>query len=98
MTLEEEFDAEMHRIYEEAKRRCNGYRGTRFIRMIREHGGLHTALRLLDQSGVIHDGLADLFTCGCLDLTAEHLALEPRFSELFDDAQKAEAKRRLGRE
>jgi hypothetical protein len=39
------FDREMYRLYEEPKK--HGYNATYFLRMMREHGGVETARRLL---------------------------------------------------
>jgi hypothetical protein len=44
--LESRFDEEMFLIYERAKTEC-GYHATRFLNMLHERGGVHTAKYLL---------------------------------------------------
>ncbi|MEO5366450.1 MAG: hypothetical protein H7831_08870 [Magnetococcus sp. WYHC-3] len=70
------FHKEMRRIYHEAKNA--GYDGKYFIRMVNEHGGLAAAKRLLSQNKV-HDGLVNLFVIGRLDLSMEHLVVDPKW-------------------
>jgi hypothetical protein len=91
--LERRFDAAMIDIYHEAARL--GYRPTRFLEMVRELGGVSTAHRLL-AADKIHDGLAELFLLGRLDLTVEHHVLLPEFAPLFSDSERHVARVRLG--
>ncbi len=91
--LERHFDAAMEGIYHEAARL--GYRPTRFLEMVREHGGVGTAHRLL-ATDKIHDGLAELFLLGRLDLTVEHHVLLPEFASLFTEEERRTARTRLG--
>ena len=70
--LERRFDAAMMGIYHSPARL--GYRPTRFLEMVREEGGLATAHGLL-AADKIHDGLAQLYLLGRLDLTVEHHVL-----------------------
>jgi len=94
--LRRRFHDEMLRIYDEAKDKCPGYKGSRFIQMVRREGGFETAKRLLVNPD-IQDGFTDLALCECLHLTAEHLILEPEFETLFSDGERAVARERLGR-
>lgn len=89
------FDAAMNEIYYAAARL--GYRPTRFLEMVQEYGGLETAHRLL-AADKIHDGLAELFLLGRLDLTVEHHVLLPEYGTLFSETERTVAKARLGRE
>lgn len=91
--LERRFDAEMEEIYHGAKR--IGYNVTRFLAMVREHGGLATAHRLLSTDQV-HDGFAELYLLGRKDLTVEWLVLRPEFQPLFNEAELSRARARLG--
>lgn len=91
--LERRFDAAMLEIYHSAARL--GYRPTRFLEMVREHGGLATAHQLL-AADKIHDGLAELFLLGRLDLAVEHHVLLPEFAPLFSDDERRTARARLG--
>lgn len=88
------FDSEMESIYDRAK--AIGYNATRFLVMVREHGGLETAHRLLHSSDVSY-GFAELWTRGRQDLTVEALALRPEFEGLFSIAELDTARARLGR-
>ena len=92
--LERGFDAAMIDIYHEAARL--GYRPTRFLEMVRELGGVSTAHRLL-AADKIHDGLAELFLLGRLDLTVEHHVLWPEFAPLLMDVERQAARMRLRR-
>lgn len=89
------FDSEMESIYDRAK--AIGYNATRFLIMIREHGGLETAHRLL-QSSEISYGFAELWARGRQDLTVEALALRPEFQQLFSTAELDTARARLADE
>jgi hypothetical protein len=91
--LERRFDAAMMDIYHSAARL--GYRPTRFLEMVVEHGGVVTAHRLL-AADTIQDGLAQLFLLGRLDLTVEHHVLLPEYEPLFSDAERRVAQVRLG--
>jgi hypothetical protein len=90
---ESRFEAAMLDIYHQASRL--GYRPTRFLEMVREHVVVETAHRLL-AADKIHDGLAQLFLLGRLDLTVEHHVLQPEFASLFSDEERAVARARLG--
>jgi hypothetical protein len=92
--LVDRFDDAMVEIYHAAKRET-GYVATRYLVMVREHGGLETARRLLEP-GRIHDGFAELLVRGRKDLTVERLVLRPEFRELFTEEELREARDRLG--
>jgi hypothetical protein len=85
----------MEGIYVNAKREV-GYNATRFLVMLREHGGLATAHRLLSDDR-IHDGLGELIIAGRPDLTVEALVLREEFQPLFSDGELRTARERLGR-
>ena len=91
--LERRFDAAMMDIYHSAARL--GYRPTRFLEMVHEHGGVATAHQLL-AADKIQDGLAQLFLLGRLDLTVEHHVLLPEYEPLFSDDERRAARARLG--
>jgi hypothetical protein len=77
--LERRFDSAMLDIYHQASRL--GYRPTRFLEMVREYGGVGAAHRLLADNKV-HNGFAELFLLGRLDLTVEHHVLLAEFETL----------------
>ena len=91
--LERRFDAAMMDIYHSASRL--GYRPTRFLEMVVEHGGVATAHQLL-ATDKIQDGLAQLFLLGRLDLTVEHHVLLPEYERLFTEEERRTAQVRLG--
>jgi hypothetical protein len=88
------FESDMLAIYDQAK--AIGYNATRFLQMVREHGGLGTAHRLL-QGDTISYGFTELWLMGRTDLTVEALVFEAQYAELFTDDELATARRRLGR-
>jgi hypothetical protein len=87
------FDSEMDEIYFRAKREIK-YNATIFLQMVREHGGLATAHRLL-ASNVIGYGFAELLLAGRPDLTVEAAVLRPEFSVLFSPEELSVAAERL---
>lgn len=88
------FDADMEDIHVQAK--AIGYNASRFLIMLREHGGLETAHRLLRSPG-ISDGFTELWMLGRLDLTVEALAIRPEYEPLFSIQEIAVARERLAR-
>jgi hypothetical protein len=91
--LTQSFDRAMNAIYDNAK--AAGYNATRFLIMVREHGGLETAHRLLGSSDVSY-GFTELWMLGRTDLTVEALALKPEFTQLFSEIELKTAAERLG--
>lgn len=92
MSLEYDFDREMHHIYEVAKQ--HDYVAHYFLQMLEEHGGVETAKRLL-QADQPQTGLYKLWELKLLDSSTEALVLKERYRPLFTDAQITEARRRL---
>ena len=87
------FDAEMEEIYFRAKREAK-YNATYFLQMVKEHGGLETAHRLLGSQSVGY-GFAELLLAGRQDLTVEALALRPEYAQLFSADELRVAAERL---
>jgi hypothetical protein len=75
------FDSEMEEIYFRAKREIK-YNATYFLQMVKEHGGLATAHRLLASHSIGY-GFGELLLAGRPDLTVEALVLRTEFSVLF---------------
>jgi hypothetical protein len=92
--MAQNFERDMSKIYHKAK--AIGYNATRFLVMLREHGGLETAHRLLQNPDISY-GFTELWLMGRQDLTVEALALHPEYEALFSDAELATARSRLGR-
>ena len=90
---EGEFHSEMTNAVEVMKRDLS-YNPTRFVQMLAAHGAAEATRRLLRQ-GHGSEGFTRLWEAGRLDLTAEAAALLPWYEELFDRAERAEARRRL---
>ena len=88
------FERDMVGLHDRAK--AIGYNATRFLVMLREHGGLVTAHRLLEGDAVSY-GFTELWLMGRQDLTVEALVLEPEYAGLFSEAELATARGRLGR-
>ena len=94
MTLiQQEFHSAMFDVYRRAKQEC-GYNATRYLQMLDEHGGEETAHLLLGAKGV-SEGYVALWECGRLDLTVEAVVLDPRWRDLFTEAELETARRRL---
>jgi transcriptional regulator with XRE-family HTH domain len=95
VTAEQAFEDAMLGIYEQAKRKCK-YNATRFLQMIRRHGGVATAKRLLQTSSVeVSPGLQKLWECGHLDISMEALVQQDAWQSLFTAEELAVAKARL---
>ena len=90
--LEAEFHRAMLNIYDAAAEL--GYRPTRFLRMVHEHGGVRAARRLLSRP-VAQSGLATLWELGRLDISMEALVVQERWQPLFSDAERQAARDRL---
>ena len=88
------FERDMEALHDKAK--ALGYNATRYLVMLREHGGLETAHRLLSGDGVSY-GFTELWLMGRADLTVEALALEAEYAELFSHQELQAARTRLGR-
>ncbi len=88
------FERDMEGLHDKAK--AIGYNATRYLVMLREHGGLETAHRLLSGDGVSY-GFTELWLMGRSDLTVEALALEAEYADLFSDGELQAARTRLGR-
>jgi hypothetical protein len=76
-----------------AKKDVNYYPGY-FWEMLREHGGVRTAQLLLEKKKV-SEGFVKLWLTERPDLTVESIILEPEWHELFTDAERQIARRRL---
>jgi hypothetical protein len=92
-SLEDEFHREMIDIYQNLLRDCTG-KAAYFLEMVGRQGGIETAKKLL-QSDDIERGSTTLWKCGRLDLMFEYLVLQPKYAELFTDAEKEMARNRL---
>lgn len=92
MSLEAEFTQALEGTIEEAKAR--GYIPTYFIQMLKEHGGVETAKRLLAKSEP-QSGLFELWRLDLLHESMEAVVLREKFRPLFTEEEIAEAYHRL---
>lgn len=92
MTLESDFNREMHHIYDVAKQ--HDYVASYFLQMLEEHGGVATAKRLL-RADQPQTGLYKLWELKLLASSTEALVLKERYRSLFTAEEIAEAHRRL---
>ena len=83
----------MINIYMTAKKEC-GYNANRFLQMISAKGGLATAKQLIMKSGGT-DGFATLWEHGRLDLSVEAHVVNPKYRDLFTDAERELCRNRL---
>ena len=86
MTLEKQFEQEMVDIYMTAKKEC-GYNPTRFLQLVSRKGGLAAAKQVISKPGGT-DGFTTLWECGRLDLSVEAHVLNPKYLELFTEAER----------
>ena len=93
--LEMEFERAMYGVYINAKTEC-GYNAEYFHQMLDDMGGVATAKRLLDDNR-IHDGLANLWELGRLDLTVEATIWDnvTKWRPLFTDDELKKVEQRL---
>jgi hypothetical protein len=87
------FDKAMRDVYLRAKQELH-YHASYYLEMLRDHGSLATAQRLLASSAV-STGFTTLWERKRLDLTVEHVVLQPEFRALFTDDELETARRRL---
>lgn len=90
--LDAEFHQAMVGIYHAASEL--GYRPTYFLRTVNEYGGVEAAKRLLNTDET-QTGLTKLWELGRLDLSAEALVLNARWTDLFTDDERRKARQRL---
>lgn len=86
------FERDMDAIYIGAK--SVGYNATGFLMMLREHGGLETAHRLLRGPDISY-GFTELWLLGRSDLTVEALVIRPDYATLFSPQELETARARL---
>jgi 5-methylcytosine-specific restriction protein A len=92
--IEARFEQDMvEKVYRAAGRET-GYWAGYFLRSVKRYGGVGAARRLLEREGV-SKGLAKLAGLDRLDLAMETLVLDPAYTPLFTDAERAVAARRL---
>jgi hypothetical protein len=92
--LQAMFGQQMFGIYQRALSEA-GYKATRFLHMLHEHGGLQTA-RILIHASTVSEGYTALWERGRLDLTVEALIHDnPRWHPLFTLDELAIRARRL---
>jgi len=87
------FHKAMLEIHKRAKSEAN-YNATRFFQMVADQGGIDAA-RMLLHSSTVSDGYTALWERGRLDLTVEHLVLQPRWESLFTEEERHIARSRL---
>jgi HNH endonuclease len=76
------------------KAKALGYNPSKFVSMLHERGASR-AVRDLIESPAQSEGFSRLWEMNRLDLTAEALALEPEWVELFTEGQREVAQKRL---
>lgn len=91
--LEKRFNEAMLDVYRRAKAEA-GYNATRFLGMVTEMGGHETA-RTLIHAPTVSEGYTALWERGRLDLTVEAVILLSEWQDLFSEAEREIARRRL---
>lgn len=91
--LKDMFEKDMFYIYEESKRRI-GYNATRFLQMLRTHGGVETARQVIGKKDE-PEGLKRLREHGCLEISVEAYVLKPEYKTLFTESEREICKKRI---
>jgi hypothetical protein len=91
-SLEVEFHHAMLCVADEAKKRR--YYPTYFLRLVYEIGGIRAAKQLLANQE-IQQGLMKLYELDLLHTSVEAYVIQDRFSSLFCEDERTEARRRL---
>jgi len=91
--LEREFQIAAIEMYLTVLRECR-YHEKVFLNMVANLGARNAAKALLGTRDV-QSGLRGLRRLGRLDLSVEHLVIQPRWRDLFKDYEREEARMRL---
>lgn len=91
--LEDQFHGEMIDVYQNLLRDCT-QKAAYFLEMVGRQGGVETAKKLLQSNNIERSSTA-LWKCGRFDLMFEYLVLQPKYADLFTDAEKEMARNRL---
>lgn len=92
---ENEFHEELLSLYRRTGEATGGeYWPHRFLRSVREKGGLPFAKKLV-AAGTVSSGFEKIASVHRADLSVEAVVLDPRFSHLFSDDELATARMRL---
>ena len=93
--IEKEFHEEMLTIYRNVGRRT-GYWAYRFLKLVKRRGGLAAAKYFLNKT-TVSEGFERLKDVGLLKFSVEALVLQKPWSQLFTQAEKDIARKRLKR-
>jgi len=91
--LERQFQIAAIEVYSTVLKEC-GYDEKVFLKMIAALGARNAAKCLLG-SRHVQSGLRGLRRLGRLDLSVEHLVIQPRWGDLFEKCEREEARMRL---
>lgn len=94
LILGEQFDLEMKKIYEDAKKLKPPYYANDFLKMINRDGGIKTAQKLLLAIKPAK-GFTELWERKALHLSVEYLVLQDKWKPLFSDEQRIKARKNL---
>ncbi len=92
--IENAFHERMLALYHVVGHSAEGYWPHRFLRAVKNHGGLAAAKKFINDA-VVSDGFDRLETIGLLDFTVEALILKKPWSQLFTAAEQDIARSRL---
>lgn len=87
------FTGAMLHIYKRALKEA-GYRASKFLDMVNEHGG-YQAASILIHASLPSDGYTALWMRKRLDLTVEALILRPQWHDIFTEEDRTKAYERL---
>lgn len=96
MNLQQEFQIAVVRdVYLRILKECD-YDARVFLKMVADYGAVGAVKSLL-ASATVQSGLRGLNRKGRLDLSIEHLAIQPRWEDLFSHREREAARERLER-
>lgn len=93
MISEDQFTAHLNNLYLLIKEACH-FSAKTFQKMVNTYGGVEAARRLIANPNPAQ-GLMEIAVCQRLDLSVEAQILQTPWSELFTDAEKDMARRKL---
>lgn len=92
--IQKQFHEEMLAVYDKVGK-STGYWPHRFLKKVKNHGGLAAAKSWLNDSPSVSEGFKRLAGIQRLDFSMEAIILRSPWSQLFTDAEKAVAMQRL---
>jgi hypothetical protein len=91
--MTEKFDERVWASIREMSKKCN-YHPSIFIGMIQDYGAVEAVKRVINDLKITY-GYEKLWECGHLELSMESIIQEDEWKDLFTDAEREKARKRL---